>query len=432
VAAGDFTGSGKQDLVTTGFAGGATLLLNNGDGTFRSGSALPGGARGPVAVGDLTGNRRQDIVVGNFPNLNVLLGNGDGTFQAPLTVPVAPFASIDSLTLTDVTGDGRLDLVVLYTEILHNHQFAQVFLGNGDGTFEPAAAVPLNSGSAGLAVGDFFGDGKQDLVIGSNVNGTVSVLRGNGDGTFQAPVILHAGNDARAVAVGDFAGNGKQGIAVIDARSGTVNVLLGNGDGSFQAPVAYPVGHGVALAVGNFFGDGNLSLAVDNPDRNTVSVLRGNGDGTFQSAVDYLVGAQGAFHTADLVVGDFLGHGPIDLAATNFMSGDVSVLLNRTDGGGGAPRPASPAGSARALSPAAVEALFAATRPEPQSRVVSRQPVAAAVDAVFSGTRAEAAGLLPGPQAVADTLPHRHQAGQAEAADAGVTDPLAAGLAQVL
>jgi hypothetical protein len=418
VAAGDFTGSGKQDLVVTGWLRGATVLFNNGDGTFRNGPALPGGANGPVVVGDLTGNGKQDIAVSEVGTINVFLGNGDGTFQAPLSAAVAPNASVTSLLLADVTGDGRLDLVVLYVDIAQQRDFMKMLVGNGDGTFQLGEAVPLNTGSASLAVGDFFGDGKQDLVIGSAIDGVVSVLRGNGDGTFQAPIILHAGSDARAVAVGDFAGNGKQDIAIADARTATVHVLLGNGDGTFQAPITYHVGRGAALAAGDFFGDGNLSLAVDNSDLNTVSVLRGNGDGTFQDAVSYIVGAQST-HPAALIVGDFLGHGLIDLAATNFISDDVSVLLNQAHG-----RAAS---RFRQVPPAAADALFAGAHPEPVSRVARQQPAEVAVSAPFTAALADATTSRQAQQTLfsADTLAHQRKEDRAEAADTvWLVDPL--------
>jgi hypothetical protein len=424
LAAGDLTGSGKQDLVVTGRIGQPIILFNNGDGTFRSGPTLPvSGPSGAVAIGDVTGNGKQDIVIsepGNFGEagrIKVFLGNGDGTFQNPLITDVAINAFVEGVLLTDLTGDGTLDLIALYQ--VQNQDFVESFIGNGDGTFVPETTVPVLVGSTGLAVGDLFGDGKQDVVVGNNVDGNVSLLRGNGDGTLQAPLVLHVGNDARAVAVGDF-GNGHQDIAVIDARSSTVNVILGNGDGTFQNPVAYSVGRGAALVVGDFFSDGNLSLAVDNSDANTVSVLRGNGDGTFQSAVNYLVGAQSS-DPAALVAGDFLGHGAIDLAATNFFSDDVSVLLNRADGAVGRAAPAA----------SAVDALFAAApRESPSPASTNPSSAAPASETTFTASRTDAVtGVQPSQaNAAAVTTSQRHRADQAEAAAAGLTDPLAAGV----
>ena len=60
-----------------------------------------------------------------------------------------------------------------------------------------------------VAVGDFNGDGKADLVTANYGVNTVSVLLGNGDGTFQTHVDYGAGNVPYSVAVGDFNGDGK-------------------------------------------------------------------------------------------------------------------------------------------------------------------------------------------------------------------------------
>src|SRR5262249_6417142 len=126
-----------------------------------------------------------------------------------------------------------------------------------------------------VAVGDFNGDGRPDLVVANGDaypffgNTTIRVLLGNGDGSFHAAVPDTAGVDPRSVAVGDFNGDGVPDLAVgsfgtyLDFSDSGVSVLTGNGDGSFQAPVLYHTeASPMAVAVGDFNGDGAPDLAL--------------------------------------------------------------------------------------------------------------------------------------------------------------------------
>jgi hypothetical protein len=441
IAAGDFTGSGLPDLVTVGFDGQAHVLLNNGDGTFQSAGTLSApGVGTSVVVGDFNGDGKPDIATfsrdfNGHSHVNVFLGNGDGTFQADRIFDLGSgtASAFGKIVAGDFDGDGRLDLAVLFRNNVSRQNLVEVLLGNGDGTFRATEPHQVDTGgvgeASGLVAADFNGDGKLDLAVANegNANGDgarVSVLLGNGDGSFQDPVSIPVPGGPFQVAAGDFNGDGIPDLVTVNALTNTVSVLRGNGDGTFGAPVNYPVGvEPAALLVGDFTGDGIPDVAVTNSFSNTVSVLRGNGDGTLQDAVHYLVGID----PRSLVAADFNGDGALDLATANFHSNDVSVLLNRADAGVPSPSRAAPAA-------AAVDAVFAGARSEPVGRVFSRQPTVAAVDAVFSGTRAEPVTLPRAPQAVAgdNTLPRRHQAGRAEAADAGLADPLTAGLPQVV
>ena len=131
-----------------------------------------------------------------------------------------------------------------------------------------ATAVVYDSGGSGadsVAVADVNGDGKPDLLVaneGNGSTGSVSVLLGNGDGTFQPAVTYGSGAKvAASVAVADVNGDGKPDLLVANGGNGTgsVGVLLGNGDGTFQKAVNY--GTGVAdgsswVAVADVNGDG--------------------------------------------------------------------------------------------------------------------------------------------------------------------------------
>jgi hypothetical protein len=341
LAAGDFTGDGKPDLVATGIAGNAVVELNNGDGTFRTGPTLPvPGSPTSVVGGDFNGDGRQDIAVGTQAGrIEVFLGNGNGTFKAPLVFNLGINESIRAIVPGKFGSNGRLDLAVTtIDQFTPQGNIGQliVLLGNGNGTFQKGQVFTVGDSPEGLATADLNGDGKLDLLTttGSLANGLreVKVLLGNGNGTFQKPVSIVPGGRPTGVAVGDFTGDGKPDLLLIDRFNNTVSVLPGSGNGTFGAAITTQLDRTVlglgGPAVGDFFKDGRLSVAVTS-SVGTVSVLHGNGDGTFQAPIDFLVG----FHAQEpstVIAADFNGDGKLDLAATNFLSNDVSVLLNTT------------------------------------------------------------------------------------------------------
>jgi len=333
VAAGDFNGDGKLDVVVlqSTYPGSVSVLLGNGDGTFQAAANVPLGSSDAyptsIVVGDFNGDGKLDLAVADWGGtVSVLLGNGDGTFQAAVDYLLGVDWNPTSVTVGDFNGDGKLDLAVADSF----NGDASVLLGNGDGTFQTALNYAAGGSPNSIAVGDFNLDGKPDLVVADALGIIVSVLLGNGDGTFRAAANYYDGVTVNAVAVGDFNGDGKLDLAIFDSWAGTASVLLGKGDGTFQAAVTCGAisSYVTSAAVGDFNRDGNLDLVLTNYGTNTVTVLLGNGDGTCQAPVSYAAGAGPAF----VAVADLIGNGKLDLAVTNEGANAVSVLLGNGDG----------------------------------------------------------------------------------------------------
>lgn len=293
-----------------------------------------------VAVGDLNGDGKPDVVVANLcvtsgncrnGTVGVLLGKGDGTFQ-PAVIYSSGGYHANSVAIADVNGDGKPDVIVanhFFSSRDHTSGGVSVLFGNGDGTF--ALAQSFRSGgwyASSLAVADVNGDGQADLSVGNGCTssghcqkGTVRVLLGKGDGTFQLGADCGTGAWIRALALADVNGDGKPDIVV--AQEGGINILLGNGDGTFQLYAAYGSGGSAvrSVAVADVNSDGRPDLLVvssclSNSDCSSgiVGVLLGNGDGTFQPAVTY---ASGAVYGRSVAAGDVNGDGKTDVVVAN-------------------------------------------------------------------------------------------------------------------
>ncbi|HYL72709.1 MAG TPA: FG-GAP-like repeat-containing protein [Bryobacteraceae bacterium] len=361
VTVGDFNGDGRADLAAPSFGTNqVSVLLGKGDGTFQAAVAYATDL-GPaqVVTGDFNADGRLDLAVCNGASasstVSVLLGNGDGTFRPAVNYKAG--ANPNHLATGDFNGDGVIDIVTAN----FSDSTVSVLLGNGDGTFRAGIISATITGPGVVAVGDFNRDGIGDLILVNSAS--VAVMLGKGDGSFQPAVSYPAGQIPVYVALADFNGDGSTDLAVGNGGDDTVSILLGKPDGTFQPPVNYGAPKNIqSVAVGDFNGDGRADLAVADSGSNNVNVLLGNGDGTFQAAVPYGVGNQPTF----VAVGDFNGDGRSDLAASNFVGNNVSVLLGKPSDGphitpGGVVGAGLSAPPVRSLSANAIASVFGDT-----------------------------------------------------------------------
>jgi FG-GAP-like repeat/Abnormal spindle-like microcephaly-assoc'd, ASPM-SPD-2-Hydin len=390
---GDFNGDGKLDLA--GYTTATNLapaqiqiLFGNGDGTFHAApvqvlttEGLFGPPSSVVAVAaDLNKDGKADLILENFPFLQVFTSNGDGTFtagttiyntmtqytvQEPPTVPyvvVADFNNdgnldvaannvflsgngngtlhgnpalpkISGTVAADFNKDGKPDVAVL----AGGSQTVTIYLNDGNDGFTSAntysVPLPMLSNSGLSAAVDLNGDGNIDLVGYDWTAGSWSlfVLLGKGDGSFGSPTIIPGlgPGSLSSVMVADINGDNKPDLIVVAgsfvSTQGSVFVFLGNGDGTFAAPVQYFAGNANGIpAIADFNNDGKLDVAVaSTPSVGAplaIALLLGNGDGTFQP-VTYI----STPYAGNLLAADLNGDGNVDL-----VSG--TVFLGHGDG----------------------------------------------------------------------------------------------------
>src|ERR1700722_20712229 len=332
LAMGDFNGDGVPDFaVWTETSGPSfTILLGARNGKFTAGNTYSIGTNSvgsPLAVGDLNGDGRLDVIAANGSDLVVFLGKGDGTFKSPLT---AALANIEAIAVGDFNQDGKLDLAIgSDTDETH----VQILIGNGDGTFKAPVKYPITLSPDAVATADLNHDGHLDLIVANGFSDTVSVLLGKGDGTFGPKADYQVGRGPYAVTSIDLNGDGYADIATADI-DGTTAVLLNNGDGIFiNTPVygaAGPVGQAFGISAGPLETGSKPSLAV--ATTSGTYILVNNGDGTFKAGQGYEP------PSSSVVLADFDGDGKTDLAVAGAyvgQGGSPGVSIISGQGGGG-------------------------------------------------------------------------------------------------
>ena len=276
-----------------------------------------------VAVGDFNNDGLLDFAVASATTIQVFLGKGNGTFQPPVSTRAK---EVTSMVAGDFNGDGNLDLAVIDNRDAGRHSDVQIFLGNGQGAFTAGGGFQLYSPNQ-LSVADFNGDGKLDLYVDacqdSKGQRCFSIWLGDGAGNFaEAGDGLYPPYGTDYPAIADFNGDGNLDIALSGLNfylKDTVKIYLGDGKGNFSSKVSYPVEYaGDAVAAADVNGDGKIDLVT-----NGVSVLLGNGDGTFRKGESVAVAG---VQNESINIADFNGDGKLDVAA------GLNLLLGNGDG----------------------------------------------------------------------------------------------------
>ncbi|MBD3334488.1 MAG: T9SS type A sorting domain-containing protein [Candidatus Eisenbacteria bacterium] len=314
---------------------GASILLNNGDGTFGPRQLYPVGLTPrAMAVGLLNNDPHPDLVVSNYGSgdISVLINNGDGTFAASEDYGVGddPYG----LVVRDLNGDAHADVAV----VVRSQKVISIWLNNGEGALSFAGSYAAGGGStwpSWIAAGDFDGDEDVDLAVTKNWSsyiftaGYVQIFLNDGDAVFTASGTFDNGNSATSPMARDFDGDGDTDIAVsgfVD-NSYRVSIFINDGGASFSPPDVFFAGAGGRACAGDLDGDGSLDIAVSEADvyASAVCVVLNDGSGGFESPIPMHVGYQPRGPAA----ADLDGDSDTDLVVAVSETHEVAIFENQ-------------------------------------------------------------------------------------------------------
>jgi hypothetical protein len=344
LAFGNFNSDGYPDIVvSTAWARGVTVLINQGNGTFGNRSDYRVGDGSDlvhaVTTGDVNGDNCDDMVVAGEGKATVLINNAHAVF---VTQSVAPVGSAELLVddipvLGDVNEDGKLDLLTMTGHSLvmdaGEVDAVSILMGNGDGTFLDLYAVGRWPNA--IVAGRVDQGPTSDLITANNSDGTLSLLRGQGDGTFAAAATIQAGNSPRSPVLGRVDGDNSLDVVVgtWDTDGARLTSLLGHGDGTFFPPLRNLISSSaLTLRLADVNGDGPADAIV--LQYGQISVYFGHGDGRFDREKTTSLGR---FRATHLEVGLFNEDSIPDVAVVedggdDRISGKIRIFLGSTTG----------------------------------------------------------------------------------------------------
>ena len=313
-------------------------------GSFSSGSFVDTSVRYPwgIAVGDLDGDGKPDVVVGSgevdsVTVLQNLSSSGIVTVANRRSYQVGKMP--EAITIADLDGDGKLDIVAsnmgaFSVSVLRNTS------APGSVSLDAKREFRAGFGPTSLAVGDIDGDGKPDIVTANTASNTVTVLRNtsiNGFVSFADDIEFPTGEHPNGVFLADIDGDGKLDIVVTNWKSNNISILRNisiSGNISLAAKLDYPVGVSpYHAAPADLDGDGKTDVVVSNSASNTISIFRNTSapsDISFSARTEY------ATNKTPYVVAtaDIDGDGRPDVAVASGPAETVSLFRNVSTTGG--------------------------------------------------------------------------------------------------
>lgn len=295
IAVGDIASRGAKDLVIANFAAGsASVFMQDAATAGRYQVAVDvrtGGLPNEVLIGDVNSDGKPDLVLADLSNNgNVITVLQDaastGRFLAPVNLSIgAPTAGV---AVGDIDGDGRADIVAANFDVNGNNGRVSVFVQNpaSPGSFLTRADFPAGAQPQSVKIADIDSDGLVDLAVanfgagsdGVGSSGTSVLLQDpSNPGSFLAPVTYAAQGGSVNVVITDVNADGRLDLVVSNlgpSPIGSVSVLLQDPTraGIFLVATSYG-GFGLPLGVatGDLNGDGRVDIAV--ADGNSASVM---------------------------------------------------------------------------------------------------------------------------------------------------------------
>jgi len=251
-------------------------------------------------------------------------------FGQPRLYPLG--AEADSVAIGDLNGDGRSDIVVGtgYGGAGTNGQSIYVFLQDAAGGLANPVQYPALADVNSVVVGNFGGDSKLDIAAGTPASGVRVFLQGPAGafGTFTD----YTSTKGRWICAGDFNHDGRADLAGIDWSSSIVDLLLQRPEGTLNVGGPLPA---------TYNGWNDLETAdVNNDGLTDIIVLSGQGGGPhlsvlLQTAGGFAAAAPYNFSGTAIGVGDFTGDGRVDVALAqggNRPSSKLAILPQLPDG----------------------------------------------------------------------------------------------------
>lgn len=331
VAVGDFNGDERQDLYVDNW-----IFHQQSDGSFKPYS--PGGVTSlrAMALADFNGDTRVDLVnaYAGAGRVTVTLGHEHGTFSYITNYATGEVGSVttpqpDMVRIADINGDAKLDIISANTLA----GTVSMILGQGNGAFLSKVDLPMPTNPTAIAIADVNADSKADLAVATydaaTTNYRVSVRMGLGGTTFGAAVHYPVGKNSRSLASADFNGDGRPDL--VSGSDDTVtgyklHVLLNLGNGTFSNATVYDVSGVARVLPADVNGDSIVDLVVAGNASRLVDVLLGQGNGTFSAAAHYMT----ASLAAGLAVADMDADGDNDIV----LGSDKGVTILRNSGVG--------------------------------------------------------------------------------------------------
>lgn len=291
-----------------------------------------GGSSQDVISANLNNDVYPDLVVCNTSSdsITVLLNDGFGGFSASTYSTGSKSQPVRSV-IGDFNGDGINDIAVLHA----SGGTISVFLSTGTPGVYQTKPVTMKAGNltSGIGAGDLVtgSNAPTDVVAVNQDTNNAVVMANSGSGGFSGPQAYDTGKMPRSVAVADFNGDGRPDLVTGNMATRNVSVLLGKGDRTFHGAKHSPTVDttGLNIVPVKLAGSNHLDVVAPNNGKGGAIVLRGNGDGTFK-APEFLPGGS---QSCIIAVGDLNRDGRPDLVTANSGSGDISIFMATADGG---------------------------------------------------------------------------------------------------